>query len=71
MSRLDSNGKAALKKSQRQWIKYRNDQFEFIALYYGSLQGTIYVPMRAGDRVDEVKQRASNLRSYLNLLDMK
>jgi len=71
MSRLDTKGKAALKKSQRQWIQYRDDQFEFIAAYYDGLQGTMYIPMRAGDKADLIKERTIKLRSYLELFDMK
>jgi len=71
MKRLDGKGKAALKKSQIQWLKYRDDEFEFIAAYYDGFEGTMYVPMRAEDEADLIKQRTIKLRSYLELLNMK
>ena len=71
MNRLDTKGKAALKKSQRQWMKYRDDQFQFISAYYDGFQGTMYVPLRAGDKAGVIKERTIILRSYLKLLDMR
>lgn len=71
MKRLDTKGKTALKKSQIQWLKFRDDEFEFIAAYYDNFQGTMYIPMRANAMAQVVKERTIKLRSYLNLLDMR
>jgi uncharacterized protein YecT (DUF1311 family) len=71
LNRLDANGKAALLKSQRQWLSFRDSETEFIAAYYAGFQGTMYLPMRAGDRADLIKERTIKLRSYLDTLNTK
>ena len=71
MRNLDANAKAALEKSQREWIKFRDGEFEFINKYYDGFVGTMYVPMRTGDKAHVIKERTIKLRSYLKLLDMR
>jgi uncharacterized protein YecT (DUF1311 family) len=71
MNRLEPKGKEDLKQSQRQWIKYRDDQFQFIGTFYDGFEGTMWIPMRAGALTEVVKERTIRLRSYLNLLELK
>lgn len=71
MGRLKPKGKEALKQSQRQWIKYRDDQFQFIGTFYDGFEGTMWKPLRVEAITEIVKERTIRLRSYLELLEMK
>jgi uncharacterized protein YecT (DUF1311 family) len=71
MKRLDEKSREALRKSQRQWLIYRDNERAFINVYYSSFEGTMFVPMRANDRTELVKERVLMLRGYLSTLDMK
>jgi len=48
--------KEALRLSQLEWIKHRD-----------TFQGTMYIPMRIGARLDVIKQRAQALKSHLDV----
>ncbi|MCP4345892.1 MAG: DUF1311 domain-containing protein [Desulfobacterales bacterium] len=67
---LKPDAKKSLKAAQLQWIKYRDSEFKLIDSIYSSLEGTMYIPMRAGDRMEIVKNRTKELESYLNLIKM-
>ncbi len=67
---LKPDAKKSLKAAQLQWIKYRDSEFKLIDSIYSSLEGTMYIPMRAGDRMEIVKTRTKELESYLNLVKM-
>ncbi|MFN4147341.1 MAG: lysozyme inhibitor LprI family protein [Runella sp.] len=69
--RLNSEQKTVLLASQRKWIEYRDLEFKTQAAIYKSMDGTMYVPMAAHDRMEIVKQRALELGGYLQLFDMK
>ncbi len=69
-SALKPDAKKTLKAAQLQWIKYRDSEFKLIDSIYSSLEGTMYIPMRAGDRMEIVKNRTKELESYLNLVKM-
>lgn len=71
MEKLDSKGKTALRKAQKQWIIFRDGHFEFIHAYYDNLVGTMYIPMRVGDKTGLIKERTLELRSYLKIMEMK
>lgn len=70
MKRLAPAQKEALRKSQRQWLAWRDAEFESIDALYGSLEGTMFLPMRVDERMQIVKTRALALRGYLDLLAM-
>lgn len=67
---LNPDAKKALKAAQLKWLKYRDSEFRLIDSIYSSLEGTMFIPMRAGDRMDIVKNRAMELESYLDLINM-
>ena len=64
MNALNEEEREKLRHSQRQWLKYRDAEFEFLGLMYYNMQGTMYKVMNAGKRTDIVKQRALELQSY-------
>ena len=68
MKRLTPQGKSALKEAQLQWIKFRDSEFKLQDSIYSKLEGTMYIPMSADSRMQVVKNRALELRSYLDLL---
>ena len=68
MKRLGPDGKATLKEAQVQWLKFRDSEFKLLDDIYSKLEGTMYIPMRASDRMELVKKRAVELKSHLELL---
>lgn len=69
MEKLSPEAKETLKLSQRQWIKHRDKELEFIDSTYSDkrLVGSMYSNMRAAHRFTVVKNRVLELQSYLNL----
>ena len=55
--KLDNQGKQQLKNSELEWIKFRDLEFQVINNVYDNLEGTMYIPMSAGDKTDIVKDR--------------
>ena len=68
MKKLNPEGKANLKDAQLQWLKFRDSEFKLQDSVYSTLEGTMYIPMRASDRMEVVKKRAVELKSHLELL---
>jgi uncharacterized protein YecT (DUF1311 family) len=68
MKQLTPRQKEALRLSQLEWIKFRDLEFKFIDSIYDTLQGTMYIPMRIGARLDVIKKRAVELKSDLDLI---
>jgi uncharacterized protein YecT (DUF1311 family) len=69
VNKIDKNGVVALRKSQREWVKFRDADFEFINSYYNDFTGSIYSNMNRGSKIDRVKKRVLELRGYIALLD--
>jgi uncharacterized protein YecT (DUF1311 family) len=69
LAKLDAKGKQTLKAAQLEWIRYRDAEYKLIDAVYFSLEGSMYVPMRAEDRLRVVKKRALELASYLGLIE--
>ena len=67
MSGLGQADKEVLRKAQRQWIAFRDSEFKAIDALYKSKDGTMYLPMRAADRLEIVKVRVLQLQGYINL----
>ena len=67
MNKLTGKGKNSLKQSQRQWLKYRDSEIQFIEdMYYRrEFSGTMYIPMRAMDKLQVTKARTIELIKYL------
>ncbi|WP_247235466.1 lysozyme inhibitor LprI family protein [Telluribacter sp. SYSU D00476] len=70
-TRLSADQKATLLAAQRQWIAYRDLEFKALASIYAGVEGTMYRPMHASDRMELVKKRALDLKAYNDLLDTK
>ncbi|HVF92167.1 MAG TPA: lysozyme inhibitor LprI family protein [Blastocatellia bacterium] len=66
--KLKPQARPALKAAQVEWIRYRDSEFKLIDTVYSGLEGTMYIPMRADNRMKIVKARALELNDYLELL---
>ncbi|MDD2635486.1 MAG: DUF1311 domain-containing protein [Bacteroidales bacterium] len=64
MGVLDQDAKVKLQKSQIKWIEYRDLEFEFSSQMYGGMQGTMWKLQAVGRRVEFVKTRVLELKSY-------
>lgn len=67
--KLNAKQKAALLTSQRKWIEYRDLEFKFQSELYATMEGTMYQPMAVDSRLEIVKKRALDLKSYLDLFE--
>lgn len=70
LSLLNEEQKIKLKTSQRQWINYRDREIEFSDELYGSLQGTMWIPISAETKLELTKQRALELEAYITHLSL-
>ena len=68
MRQLKPAQKESLRLSQLEWIKYRDLEFKFIDSVYDRLEGTMYIPMRIDSRMEVVRKRALELKSFLDLV---
>lgn len=64
---LSPDEQNALRAAQRQWMLYRDAEFKLIDEMYKTKDGTMYIPMRAADRLEIVKARALQLQSYRDI----
>ena len=69
LAKLKPKERLALKAAQAEWIKYRNAEFNLIDAIYETKEGTMYISMRAEDRLRVVKKRALELASYLDFYE--
>ena len=67
MRALNPKQKEALRLSQLEWIRHRDLEFKFLDSMFDTFQGTMYIPMRVGARLDVIKQRAVELKQNLEL----
>ena len=68
MKELPVEGQNALREAQREWIKYRDKEFEAIDSVYSQMEGTMWIPIRIESRVRVVRERVLMLRHYLEIL---
>jgi len=69
MKSLSPPNKEFLKSAQKEWILYRDKEFELInKIYYTELQGTMYYPIAWNCKLEIVKKRALELKDYFELL---
>jgi uncharacterized protein YecT (DUF1311 family) len=68
MRALKPKQKETLRLAQLEWIKYRDLQFNLINSIYDTMDGTMYIPMRVSARMQVVKERALELKDFLNLV---
>jgi uncharacterized protein YecT (DUF1311 family) len=71
MKRLSKEEQTQLKASQREWIKFRDAEFDFNENFWGGFDGTMYRVFSPSFRSDFVRGRAIQLGSYLNDLNEK
>jgi len=64
MSILRPEEKEKLKTSQLKWIEFRDKEFEFSDAAYNTLEGTMWLVVKANKRLQIVKHRAIELRDY-------
>jgi uncharacterized protein YecT (DUF1311 family) len=69
MEKLSAQAKETLKEAQRAWLKARDAEIKLIGAVYGSLEGTMYIPMRADAVTSLTRARALKLKDYLDLLN--
>lgn len=67
MKNLDTESAKELKSAQLEWIAFRDKEFKLIDAIYSKLEGTMYIPMRAGDRLEIVKKRVLEFEAYADL----
>lgn len=63
-TKLNSNAKEKLKDSQRQWIKFRDKEVEFINETYGKADGTMWRVIK----IDKILEITRNRTEELQLL---
>jgi len=61
---LSEEEKAALLKTQRAWLAYRDAEFEFNGEYHGNMQGTMWGIVAVNRQMDIVKARTLELQGY-------
>lgn len=61
MKKLDKKSGEKLRKSQIEWIKFRDLEFEFIREFYCGFDGSMYRTVAAGFQTDFVRERALSL----------
>ena len=66
MQKLSKEQQAKLRASQREWIKYRDLEFEFRASVYSNMEGTIYLLAPGIFQCNFVKDRALSLGYLLS-----
>ena len=67
--KLSSEEQKKLKLAQRQWLKYRDLEYDFSNTMHYGVQGTLYHILAAQRSKDIVKQRAQELKHYLDTLN--
>ncbi len=75
MDNLGEDAKSALREAQREWIKFRDKEFELISSYYTYIYeimggGTMYPMLAAGARAEVVRKRALALISLYDELNI-
>ncbi len=68
ISILSSGQKEKLKKSQRQWIVFRDNEIDFSNQLYADLQGTMWFIAAAQTNLDLNRDRAKKLSTYISNL---
>lgn len=71
MNRLTLEEQGTLRESQKAWLKQRDETFKLLQIIYAKKDGTMYLTMKAADRVDIVQKRTRELSSYLDVLIME
>lgn len=68
MKELTPEGQKHLRDDQKNWLKFRDTELEFIGDIYGSKQGTMYRPMASDAAAELIKDRTLQLHHRLDVL---
>lgn len=73
MNMLDEDAKEKLRASQREWVKFRDLEYESIGSMYSYIYkkaggGTMYSLLSVGASMDVVKQRALDLKDKYDVI---
>ena len=71
MSVLMEKEREKLKTAQKNWLAYRESEYEFAGTTYYDLQGTIWTIVALDRKVEVVKHRAMELKNYYETLTEK
>lgn len=69
VSSLKGKSLEALREAQRAWVAQRDKEFALQETVHEQLQGTMWGPVMADQRVTLVKNRALQLRAYKSFID--
>jgi uncharacterized protein YecT (DUF1311 family) len=69
--KLGEGLRPALREAQRAWIAFRDGESDWLAKFYGGLDGSMYRNMLAADRVELVRRRVLELNSFLDVLEQE
>lgn len=67
MKVVDADTKANLRASQRQWIAFRDAEIKALDSAYGSMQGSMFVPMHADAVATLTRDRVRQLDGLLDV----
>jgi uncharacterized protein YecT (DUF1311 family) len=59
----------ALRAAQRQWLAFRDAEYDLIDAVFGQLEGTMWIPVRVSHRSSLTEKRARDLAYYQAILD--
>jgi len=66
---LEGKALETLKQAQRAWLAQREKEYELHATIHAQLDGSMWGPVMADQRVTLLKQRALQLRAYKSFLE--
>lgn len=64
MDNLNEADQAALKKSQRKWIEFRDAEFEFLDSFIASRDGSMYITYYAMQKMAFIRARTAELYNH-------
>jgi uncharacterized protein YecT (DUF1311 family) len=68
MRKLPPAAAQRLRLAQRAWLTFRSAEADARGALYATRQGTMYVPMAAGDATNVIRDRAVQLEAYRQVL---
>ncbi len=60
-----------IRKAQRNWMKYRDAEFEFIDNYFSRIDGSVRNILSATKKMEIVKSRTKELRAYIEFPEIE
>jgi uncharacterized protein YecT (DUF1311 family) len=68
LTKLDSGDQRKLRESERQWVVYKDKEFNFLTDVYGKQDGTMWGILISSKRMQLIRQRAIELLDYYETL---